>query len=119
MTTTKWKILHNPKCTTSRKVLDALQKKKVPLEIIEYLKTPLTEPELRALLKKAKLPASAIARKKETLYKEKNLGNKTLSEQDWITLYVQHPILIERPIVITDKTARIIRPIEVLDELFS
>jgi arsenate reductase len=107
--TDKLVIYHNPRCTKSRETL-ALIEKKNP-EIVEYLKTPPTTDELKALLKKLGLSVQEIIRKKEPLFIEK-YKDKKLSDEKWIAVLVKNPVLIERPIVVKGNKAVIGRPPE-------
>ena len=104
-------IYHNTRCSKSRCVLDILRKKKADVKVIEYLKTPPTEKELKLILKKLGMHADEIIRKKEPLYAEKFDGKK-ISESKWIKILVKNPVLIERPIVIKSNKAIIARPPE-------
>lgn len=105
------KIYHNPRCSKSRQTLQLIQEKNTAVEIIEYLKTPPTEKELEELLKKLNIDAEALLRKSEAVFKEKYKG-KTLTNKEWIKAIVQHPTLIERPIVVKGNKAVIGRPPE-------
>lgn len=98
---TKTKIYHNPKCGKSRQTLALLQEKGITPEIVEYLKTPPSEKVLDGILKTLGREPQEMMRTKEAMFKE--LGLKTSdsrSRKEWITLMVQNPILIERPIVV-------------------
>lgn len=88
-----------------------LQEANVDLEIIEYLKNPLTESELKDLLKKLNIPAIELVRKNEAVWKEQ-YKNKNLSENELIEAMVANPKLIERPIIVNGENAVIGRPIE-------
>jgi len=88
-----------------------LQEANVDLEIIEYLKNPLTESELKGLLKKLHIPAIELVRKNEAVWKEQ-YKNKNLSENELIEAMVANPKLIERPIIVNGDAAVIGRPIE-------
>lgn len=105
------KIYHNPRCSKSRQTLQLIQEKNTEVEIIEYLKTPPTEKELEELLKKLNIDAEALLRKSEAVFKEKYKGKK-LTNKEWIKAMVQHPTLIERPIVVKGNKAVIGRPPE-------
>ncbi|MCB0621618.1 MAG: arsenate reductase (glutaredoxin), partial [Saprospiraceae bacterium] len=85
-------------------------------EVILYLQTPPTRKELQALLRKLQIPAESLLRKGEAIYKEHFKG-KNLSEEEWIEAMVEHPILIERPIVVQGDRAVIGRPPERVLEL--
>ena len=105
------KIYHNPRCSKSRQGLAILQEAKVDFEIIEYLKTPLSEKELKAILSKLKIDAIDLVRKNEAIWKE-NYKGKELSNEQIIKAMVENPKLIERPIVIHKNKAVIGRPPE-------
>lgn len=104
-------ILHNPKCSKSNCALDFLKEENLQFEILDYLNNPLTASEIKTILKQIGIPAEELIRKSESIYKEQYAG-KTVSEDEWIAIMVQHPILIERPIIIKDGKAVIGRPIE-------
>ncbi|WDQ17199.1 arsenate reductase (glutaredoxin) [Rhodopirellula sp. P2] len=106
------KIYHNPRCTKSRQALQLLEERGIEPEIIKYLETPPSKKELTEIVKLLGIPAEGLVRKKEPLFKELNLGEQTLTEQQWIATMVEHPKLIERPIVIHDGKAAIGRPTE-------
>ncbi len=114
----RWKILHNPKCGTSRKVLDALKAKSIEPEIVEYLKTPPTIKDLDDILKQAGLEPADIVRKKESLYSDLKLADRQLSRSEWLKILTDNPILIERPIVTDGRRAVLARPPEKLEALF-
>lgn len=104
-------IYHNVRCSKSREACSILEEKGIKPEVVEYLKTPLSETELKALLKKLNMKAEEIVRKSEDLYKEKYKGKK-LSETEWVKVLVKNPILIERPIFVNGNKAVIGRPPE-------
>lgn len=104
-------IYHNPRCRKSRETLNLIQEKGVEPEIVEYLKNPPTKAELRGILKKLNLTAMEIVRKGEAIYKE-NYKGKDLNEEDLLTMLVENPKLIERPIVIEGDKAVLGRPPE-------
>lgn len=106
------RIYHNPKCSTSRKTLALLQERGVDVEVIEYLKTPPSREELSELLEKMGMKPSELLRRKGDLYAELDLANPKWTEEQILDFMVEHPILIERPIVVTDKGARLGRPVE-------
>ncbi len=108
-------IYHNPRCGTSRSVLQALQERGQQPEIIEYLKTPPSRTELAALIAAAGLTPRTAVRSKEALYQE--LGLETADDERLLDAMAEHPILINRPIVVTDKGVRLCRPAAVLDEI--
>jgi arsenate reductase (glutaredoxin) len=103
-------IYHNPRCNTSRKTLALLREKGVEPEIIEYLKTPPSAPELKKILGQLKMPAAKLVRKKEAA--AAGIDPKMLSEDVLIAAMVKNPIIIERPIVISGIKAALGRPPE-------
>jgi arsenate reductase (glutaredoxin) len=106
------KIYHNPRCGKSRQTLQLLQEQGIEPEIIEYLKTPPSAEELNDILQKLGMEPRDLMRKKEAEYKANNLDNETLDRQALIKGMVNHPILIERPIVLANDKAAIGRPPE-------
>ncbi len=104
-------IYHNPKCSKSRETLALLQSRGVGPRIIEYLKTPPTAAELRAIIGLLGIKPGQLVRKGEPIYKGKYAG-KTLTDAQWIEAMVRDPILIERPIVVAGSRAAIGRPPE-------
>lgn len=111
------KIYHNPKCGTSRRTLGMIQDKGVDVTIIEYLKTPPSREELVGLLRDMEMEPRALIRKKGDLYQELDLANPKWTDDELIDFMVEHPILIERPIVVTDKGTRLCRPAETVYEI--
>ncbi|MEO1050006.1 MAG: arsenate reductase (glutaredoxin) [Bacteroidota bacterium] len=110
------KIYHNPRCRKSRETLQLIKDSGEEPEIIEYLKTPPTEEELTDILEKLELPVDYLIRKNEALFKE-NFKGKDLSENEWIKVLVENPILIERPLVVKGDQAVIGRPPESVSKL--
>jgi len=110
-------IYHNPACTTSRNVLQAIRDSGHEPKIIEYLKTPPDRAALVGLLKKMGAKPREILRRRGTPYDELGLDNPSLSDDRIIDAIVAHPILIERPIVVSSKGARICRPPETVKAL--
>jgi arsenate reductase len=112
------KVYFKPTCSTCKTAVGLLKgETDEDIELYEYYKEAPTQKELKDLLKMLGLKAEQIVRKKESLYKEK-YADKSLSEAEWIKVLSQHPILIERPIVIKDGKAIIGRPPERVLELF-
>jgi arsenate reductase len=116
--TNKIQIYHNPQCSKSRNSFNLLQEKNLDFETVEYLKTPPIKEELKIVLEKLGIKAEQLIRKTEAIYKE-NYTGKELSENEWIEAMLQHPKLIQRPIVIKGDKAVIGRPIENVIDLLA
>ncbi len=110
-------IYHNPKCGTSRNTLAMIRASGVEPIVIEYLKDPPSRETLIKLMKKMKARPRDILRQKGTPYDELRLGDTSLSDEKLIDAMMAHPILINRPIVVTKKGARLCRPSEVVLEI--
>lgn len=110
------KIYHNPRCRKSREGLAILQEAQVEIDVIEYLKNPVSGEELQDILQKLGITAIDLVRKNEAIWKEK-FKNKNLSESEVIEAMVAFPKLIERPIVIKGDKAVIGRPPENISAL--
>ncbi|HLY44116.1 MAG TPA: arsenate reductase (glutaredoxin) [Stellaceae bacterium] len=104
------RIYHNPRCNTSRKTLALLREKGVEPEIVEYLETPYTASQLKTLLAQLKMPARALVRRKEAA--AAGIDPAALSEADLIAAMAKHPIIVERPIVVSGGKAALGRPPE-------
>lgn len=105
-------ILHNPKCSTSRNALALMQASGETFKVVEYLKTPPSRDYLVELLAKMQMPPRELMRSKEAVFTELGLDNPDVTDDQLIDAMVEHPILINRPIVITDKGAVLCRPLE-------
>jgi len=111
-------IYHNPRCSKSRETLALLRDRGIEPTIVEYLKTPPDRETLERLLKMLKLEPRDLMRRKEAEYKELGLDNPELDRAALIQAMVDHPKLIERPIVVHNRKAALGRPPEqVLDIL--
>ena len=111
-------IYHNPQCGTSRNVLALIGNAGIEPEVIEYLKTPPTREKLQELIAQMAVPVREVIRQKESFYKELGLENPAMSDDALIDAMLAHPILINRPIVVTPLGTRLCRPSEaVLDIL--
>ena len=110
-------IYHNPACGTSRNVLGLIRNSGEEPTIIEYLKTPPDRDTLQALIAAMGVPVRAVLREKGTPYAELDLGNPKWSDDDLIGFMLQHPILINRPIVVTPLGTRLCRPSEAVLDL--
>ena len=111
-------IYHNPKCSTSRNTLALLRERGLEPDVIEYLKTPPDRATLMVLIAAMGVSARAVLREKGTPYAELGLGDPQWGDDRLIDFMLQHPILINRPIVVTPLGTRLCRPSEaVLDIL--
>lgn len=111
-------IYHNPKCSKSRQALELLSQQGITPTVVKYLETPPDAETLTAILTMLGLEPRALMRKGEAEYTELQLDNPALSEDQLIRAMVEHPKLIERPIVINGNQAALGRPPEqVLDIL--
>jgi arsenate reductase len=110
-------IYHNPACGTSRNVLALLRHAGLEPQVIEYLKTPPGKEQLRALATAMGVPVRALLREKGTPYAELGLGDAKWSDEQLLDFLVQHPILLERPVVITPLGTKLCRPSEEVLEI--
>jgi arsenate reductase len=110
-------IFHNPRCSKSRQTLALLQENEVEPVIVEYLSSPPTKERLIETLKLLEMKPRDLMRKGEAEYKENNLADPSLSDDALIQAMVDHPKLIERPIVFANGKARIGRPPESVLEI--
>jgi arsenate reductase (glutaredoxin) len=109
------RIYHNPRCTTSRKTLELLRDNGIEPEIVQYLKTPPTRDQLAALIADAGIEVRAAVRTRDALYTELDLANAT--DDQLLDALAAHPILIERPFVVTPKGTRLARPMDAVREI--
>ena len=114
---TELTIYHNPNCGTSRKVLGMLRESGVEPRVIEYLKTPPTRAELTQLLAGMGMTPRQLLRRKGTPFDELGLDDPAKSDEQLIDAILAHPILMERPVVVTNKGVRVCRPAETVMEL--
>lgn len=111
-------IYHNPRCSKSRETLSLLKANGVEPEVVLYLETPPDAATIKSLLSKLDFAsARVLMRKKEDLYKELNLADANLTEEQLIQAMIENPKLIERPIVLANGEARIGRPPESVLEI--
>ena len=110
-------IFHNPKCGTSRNTLAIMQASGETPDVVEYLKTPPSREYLVELLALMHITPRELIRSKENVYSEIGLDNPTLTDAQLIDAMIAHPILINRPIVVTNKGAALCRPAERVFEL--
>jgi len=107
-------IYHNPDCGTSRNTLAMIRNAGIEPEIIEYLKTPPSRSTLKDLVARAGLTVRAALREKGTPYADLGLGDPSLSDEQLLDAMLEHPILINRPLVVTPLGVRLCRPSEVV-----
>jgi arsenate reductase len=110
-------IFHNNVCSTSRNVLDILKENQFETEIRNYIQNPPSVDELKDILQKSGLDATALLRKKDKVFKE-SFEDKHLSNEEWLQAISENPSILERPIVIIDNKAVLARPIDKAKELF-
>ena len=112
-------IYHNPACGTSRNTLALIRNSGVEPEVIEYLKTPPSKERLQQLLADMGQGARALLRQKGTPYDELGLADPHWTDDELLGFVVQHPILLNRPVVVTPLGTRLCRPSEVVLELLA
>jgi arsenate reductase len=105
-------IYHNPACGTSRTTLGLIRNAGIEPHVIEYLKTPPARELLKGLIARMEIPVRALLRQKEAKFSELGLADPELSDDAVLDAMVAHPVLIERPIVVTPNGVRLCRPAE-------
>ena len=110
-------IYHNPACGTSRNTLAMIRNAGVEPHVVEYLKTPPSRALLRQLVERMGVPLRDILREKGTPYAELGLGEASLTDDQLLDAIEAHPILINRPIVVTPLSVRLCRPSEIVLDL--
>ncbi len=110
-------IYHNPACGTSRNTLALVREHGIEPEVIEYLKTPPSRERLKELLAAMGMTPRELLRKKGTPYEDLGLGDAKWTDDQLIDFMIAHPILIERPIVVTANGARLCRPTDKVLEI--
>lgn len=110
-------IYHNPLCGTSRCTLALIREKGIEPTIIEYLKTPLDQHELRHLVDRMKVPVKDVVRWKQVAAVAAAGISETSDDDTLLAAMAAHPILMNRPIVVTDKGAKLCRPEEVVTDI--
>lgn len=108
-------IYHNPRCSTSRKALDRLREEGFEPQVVKYLDEVPSREQLRTLISDAGLTVREAVRTREAEYSE--LGLADASDDALLDAMVEHPKLIQRPFVVTEKGTRMARPLESLDEI--
>ena len=110
-------IWHNPRCGKSREALGLIRERGIEPRIVEYLKTPPFRRELKEVITRLGLPPLRLLRSKEKPFMELGLGREGIAEGEILDAVAEHPILIERPIVLVGEKARIGRPPEAVCEV--
>jgi arsenate reductase len=110
-------IWHNPKCSTSRKVLELIRAAGVEPTVVDYVKTPPSVADIKAVLAEMGAKPRDLLRRRGTPYDELGLDDAKLRDADLIAAMHAHPILIERPVVRAAKGTRLCRPAERLEEI--
>ena len=110
-------IWHNPNCGTSRNTLALLRERGIEPEVVLYLKTPPDRATLQAVVRATGEPVRALLREKEKLCAELGLDDAAKSDDELLDAMLAHPALINRPVVITAKGARLCRPVEKVVEV--
>jgi len=110
-------VYEKPTCTTCRKLSKLLIEKGIDFEKVNYYIDPFTKKQLKGLLRKLKMRPESLLRKNEAAYKQMNLSNVTLSDDEFINLMIENPDLVQRPIVEVDDKAVVARPVEKVLEI--
>ena len=108
-------IYHNPRCSTSRKTRQLRRGSGIEPKVVEYLKTPPARAEIAELIADAGIDVRTAVRRREALYSDLNLADA--SDEELLDALAEHPILIERPFVVTPKGTRLARPIDRVHEI--
>lgn len=108
----KTTLYHNPRCSKSRATLELLKSKGIEPQIVEYLKTPPDAVTLKKILSLLGMRPRELMRQNETAYRDAGLDNPDLSDDDLINAMIEHPVLIERPILLANGKAAVGRPPE-------
>ena len=113
------KIYHNPNCGTSRNTLALIRNSGLEPEVVLYLETPPSKAELSKLISDMAIPVRDVLRQKDTPYQELDLGNAKWSDEQLMDFMMAHPILINRPIVVTPRGTKLCRPSEVVLDILA
>lgn len=105
-------IYHNPECSTSRNALAMIRNAGIEPHVVQYLKTPPSRPLLESLVERAGMTPRALLREKGTPFAELGLGNSDLTDEQLVDAMMEHPILINRPLVISPLGVKLCRPSE-------
>ncbi len=112
-------IFHNPACATSRNTLALIRNSGVEPQIVLYLEVPPSKEQLKTLIKDLSVPVRDVLREKGTPYAELDLANSKWSDEDLLDFMIAHPILINRPIVVTSLGTKLCRPSEVVLDILA
>jgi arsenate reductase len=110
-------IWHNPKCATSRKVLELIRAKGIEPWIVDYVRSPPSAAQIKAVLKQMGMQPRELLRRRGTPFDELGLDDPGRTDVELIAAMAAHPILIERPVVSSPKGARLCRPVERVKEI--
>lgn len=110
-------IYHNPACGTSRNALAMIRNAGIEPHVVEYLKTPPSRAMLESLIERAGIGARALLREKGTPYAELGLDNPNLTDEQLVDAMMAHPVLINRPLVVSPLGVRLCRPSETVLDL--
>lgn len=110
-------IYHNPRCSNSRNALALLRENGIEPRVIDYLATPPGRAELRDMIARAGLAVREAMRPKEAVYSELGLDDRSLSDEAVLDAMLAHPVLLNRPFVVTPKGVRLCRPPELVREI--
>ena len=111
-------IYHNQRCRKSREALALLNEYPYSLEIIEYLKTPLTTGQVEDIAARLDVSPQQLIRKEESIYKD-SYKDKKMNDKEWVRVLVENPILLQRPIVLKGERGVIARPPELINEFLA
>jgi len=112
-------IYHNPNCGTSRNALAAIRMAGFEPRIVDYMKTPPTRDELKDLVVRMNRTVRSIVRKQEPLFRELRLDERDVGEDELLDAMIENPVLINRPIVVTDHAVCLCRPSERVKEMLA
>lgn len=110
-------IYHNPKCSSSRNTLELIRQHGVEPQIIDYLSNPPNKSELQTILRQMGCGVRDLIRQKESVYTELQLGAAKWSDDELLDMLIAHPILMNRPIVVTSLGVRLCRPADLVLEI--
>ncbi|MBI3653829.1 MAG: arsenate reductase (glutaredoxin) [Acidobacteria bacterium] len=110
-------VYQKPTCNKCRETLGLLKERGIEFESVNYYETPVTKVELKSLLEKLGISAHELLRKGEAVYRDLEIGKRDLSDDELIDLMIEHPDLMQRPIVVRGDKAVLARPIENVCEL--